>query len=93
MRTASAALAAAVLATGLSAGTALAAEGLHDCDTRVEGNSGTGWCHGTGSFQLALRCVDGTEQFSGIVYIQQGYGLVSTSCFGKALSARILMRS
>lgn len=74
-------------------GVAIADSGLHDCGTRLDGRNGSGWCHGTGSFALDVHCDDGSTQRSGTVYIQDGYGLVSASCFGLATGAELVMKS
>ena len=76
-----------------SAGVAAADTGLHDCGTRLGGTSATGWCHGTGSFSMDVTCADGHVERSGTVYIREGYGLVSASCFDQPRSARIVVKS
>jgi hypothetical protein len=67
--------------------------GLHDCGTRLDRTSATGWCHGTGSFSMDVTCGDGHVERSGTVYIREGYGLVSASCFDQPRSARIVVKS
>lgn len=76
-----------------SAGVAVADTGLHDCGTRLCGTSATGWCHGTGSFSMDVTCADSQVEHAGTVYIRDGYGLVSASCFNQARSARIVVKS
>lgn len=75
------------------AGVAVADTGLHDCGTRLGRTSAVGWCHGTGSFSMDVTCADGSVEHSGTVYIRDGYGLVSASCFNQPRSARIVMKS
>ena len=76
-----------------SAGVAAADTGLHDCGTRLDATSAIGWCHGTGGFSMDVTCADGSVEHSGTVYIRDGYGLVSASCFNHPRAARIVVRS
>lgn len=67
--------------------------GLHDCGTRLDATSALGWCHGTGGFSMDVMCADGSIEHSGTVFIRDGYGLVSASCFNRPQAARIVMKS
>lgn len=76
-----------------TAGVAVADTGLHDCGTRLDRTSATGWCRGTGGFSMDVACSDGSVEHSGTVYIVDGYGLVGASCFNRPVAARIVMKS
>ena len=74
-------------------GVAFGATGLHDCGTRIDATSATGWCHGTGAFSMDVTCADGHVEHSGTVYVEDGYGLVGASCFDRPRDARIVVKS
>lgn len=69
------------------------ATGLHDCGTRIDATSATGWCRGTGTFSMDVTCADGSIEHAGTVYIREGYGTVGASCFNHPRAAHIVVKS
>jgi len=54
--------------------------GLHSCGASVQGDSGTGWCSGSGTFRLVVACDDGEFARSAWLDVHGGRGTVGVSC-------------
>ena len=59
---------------------AASAQPVLDCHTEAVGSTAIGHCAGTGTFRTVATCADGSQQYGGIVYIQEGRGLSSVTC-------------
>jgi hypothetical protein len=62
---------------------------LRDCGTQVKQSTGTGWCHGTGTFTIAVTCDDGTTVTGSWIKISSGYGVRMLSCSNQALATAV----
>ncbi|WP_033432716.1 hypothetical protein [Saccharothrix syringae] len=74
-----------------SAGAASASGALHSCGTSVHGDSGTGWCSGSGAFRLIVACEDGEFARSSWLTVSGDRGVVGVSCVAgsRAVGAEI----
>ncbi|MFT7838357.1 hypothetical protein Q5530_19645 [Saccharothrix sp. BKS2] len=70
----------AATAASASPGTGSRPAGLHSCGTSVRGDSGTGWCSGSGAFRLVVACDDGEFARSAWLDVHGDRGTVGVSC-------------